>query len=369
MGDVLRGAAALCALKVACSSASVPALGAPRSPVGLCCCCLLIFTDLLVAVSLSSLYVFRSWLPELPGDVIALRFLLFLSHVYGGVLLLITPLMAADTLYRLLGPAAGSDGRRRAGVAAAERQQEEESEDADADAEQWLFHAVCYLGCLAAWVFVALNVRWRWRLEEVWSASCVHATGSLIGCLPRLLPPGPVDADPCRGTVSLLLIPLLLFLPPLLLTMNARMHGRRRVPGGLAPVGPASSASAPAPFVDPGKTQSSCALHAQHWRSSVQMPTRHHGDRPEHRRTKGGATRGDPRHVISRCGRGFPRRGARAMLGPVVALSVVVLPPNLSVNVLAIRTVETLLELTVRGLVSLAANATETPAVRDTTLV
>ncbi|XP_018556152.1 uncharacterized protein LOC108899902 [Lates calcarifer] len=171
MDGVLEGATVLCVCKLACSLLFLPALTASHSPVSFCCCCLLIFTDFLVAVFLSFLCIFESWLTELTllGDVIALRFLLFLSHTYGTVLLLTTPLIAVETLTRLLWPhsvvsykAVGrpvdSDGQH-CYIREVTVEEEEDDDNPDEDKDKGVSHAVGYLCCLSVWVVVALNVR------------------------------------------------------------------------------------------------------------------------------------------------------------------------------------------------------------------
>ncbi|XP_034074866.1 uncharacterized protein LOC117548041 isoform X2 [Gymnodraco acuticeps] len=106
MDGVLEGATVLCVCKLACSLLFLPSLTSSYSPASFCCCCLLLFTDFLVTVFLSFLWIFESWVSELTllGDVIALRFLIFLSETYGAVLLLITPLIAVESVTRLPWP-------------------------------------------------------------------------------------------------------------------------------------------------------------------------------------------------------------------------------------------------------------------------
>ncbi|GLD47297.1 uncharacterized protein AKAME5_002714200, partial [Lates japonicus] len=312
MDGVLEGATVLCVCKLACSLLFLPALTASHSPVSFCCCCLLIFTDFLVAVFLSFLCIFESWLTELTplGDIIALRFLLFLSHTYGAVLLLTTPLIAVETLTRLLWPhsvvsnkAVGrpvdSDGQH-CYIREVTVEEEEDDDSPDEDKDKGLSHAVGYLCCLSVWVVVALNVRRRWMLEEEWASACVYTTNSLIRCLPNLFSPMPSTVNPCwvMAFLSLLL---------LLLTTSTGLHRRRRGPApeegthqakpgvnsdgescwqNLVPAQPAPSkpvnpgmwVSEAAQCVDPGKTESSCTVHGAYSWNIVQMSARHHGD-------------------------------------------------------------------------------------------
>ncbi|XP_044205518.1 uncharacterized protein LOC122981068 [Thunnus albacares] len=419
MDGVLEGATVLCLCKLACSLLFLPSLAVSYSPVSFCCCCLLIFTDFLVTVFLSFLCIFESWLTELTplSDAIALRFLLFLSHTYGAVLLLITPLIAVETLIRLLGPhyaashravgqTVGSDGQSYY----KEEVTVEEEEDSDnPDKESWLPHAVGYLCCLSAWVVVALSVRWQWKLEEVWAAACLHTNNSLIRCLPNLFSPMPSAVNPCWGMAFL---SLLLFV----LTMGTGLHRRPQAPtqmerthtekhrvnnnGNLAPalsapskpVHPGISVSEPAQSVDPEKTESSCTVHRAYSWNSMQMSACRHGDfvllspeclsaergGQEHERTKRGIplTFITEEHVNSQCTSlcgwrqwGFPCLGVNVIIGFVGVFSIFVLPLNLCVNILLIRTIETLLELCIKSLVSSAANSTDMTASHNVTLV
>ncbi|XP_071401149.1 uncharacterized protein [Centroberyx affinis] len=413
MDGVLEGAAVLCVCKLACSLPFLASVTASFSPVSFCCCCLLIFTDFLVTLFLIFLWIAESWLPQLSplSDVIALRFLLFLSHTYGAVLLLTTPLIAVETGTRLLWP--HTDALDKEGCEAAlgqrccveevtveEEEDKNEGNDTDNDQEigRRLSHATGYLCCLSVWIVVGLSVRWGWKLEEVWAAACMHTTDSLIGCLPGLLSgPVPGALDPCWGMAFLSL--------PLLLTVGMGLHRRHQAPAqparthkekhgannnsniGWQHLVPALSApsktvkpgmwvSEPAQSVDPEKTQSSCTVHRACSWNSMQMSPHHHGDfvllspeclsadwgGQEHKRTK----RGTPLAFImeervdsqyrSPCGWrqwGFPCLGVNIMTGFVGVLSVFVLPLNLGVNVLLIRTIETMLELCVKCLVSL----------------
>ncbi|XP_056256694.1 uncharacterized protein LOC130184679 [Seriola aureovittata] len=424
MDGVLEGAAVLCVFKLVCSVLFLPSLTASYSPVSFCCCCLLIFTDFLVTVFLSFLCIFESWLTELTtlGDVIALRFLLFLSHTYGAVLLLITPLIAVETLTRLLWPhfvvthravsqTVDSVGERcyiEGGIA----DEEEDSNNPDKDKDKGLSHVAGYLCCLSVWVAVALNVRWRWKLEEDWAAACLHTTNSLIRCLPNLFSPMPSAVNPCWGMAFL---SLLLFLLTTSSGANRRhpahMGDTHQVKHGVnnnsyscwqdpvadhsatsKPVNPGMSVSEPAQCVDPEKTESSCTVHRAYSWNIVQMSVDHHGDfvlispgclsaergGQEHERTKRGIplTFITEEHVDSQYRSklgwrqwGFPCLGVNVMIGFVGVLSIFVLPLNLSVNILLIRTIETLLEMCARSLVGASANTSDTSASLNETFV
>lgn len=312
---------------------------------------------------------------------------------------LTTPLIAVETLTRLwwshsvtahrtASQTAGSDGLD-CYVGEAE---EEDCED-NKDKEKTLSYAVSYLCCLSVWVTVALNVMWRWKREEVWAAACLHTTNSLIRCLPNLLSPSPMN--PCWGMVFLFL---------LLLHRQQRekhsLNNTRSCSQGLAPalsapskpVNSGTSESEPAQSVDPEKTESSCTVHRAYSWNSVQMSAHHHGDfvlvspeclsaqeaGQEHERTKKGIplTFITDEHVDSQYRSqsgwhqwGFPCPGVNVIIGFVGVLSIFVLPLNLGVNILLIRTIETLLELCIKSFVSSAAHTGNTSTSHSETLV
>ena len=373
---------------------------------------------------LSFLCIYESWLTELSplGDVIALRFLLFLSYTYGMVLFLTAPLIAVETLTRLLWPhsvvahravsqTVDSNGQRcYAGEVTVEEKENRNNQDQD----KGLSHVVGYLCCLSVWVVVALNVRWRWKLEEEWAAACLHTTNSLIRCLPNLSSTLPSAVNPCWGMAFLSLLLLLLTMStglPRRRQAPECINGRHRAKNGVnsntdscwpepvqaqsapsKPVNLGMSMSEPAQRVDPEKTESSCAVHGAYSWNILQMSARHHGDfvlispggfsaekgGQEHERTKRGIPltfimeeHADSQYRSQPGGQqwGFPCLGVNVMIGFVVVLSIFVLPLNLSVNILLIRTIETLLELCVRSLVSSAANTSDKSASHNETFV
>lgn len=372
---------------------------------------------------LTFLCICETWLTELTplGDVIALRFLLFLSHTYGVVLLLTTPLIAVETLARLLWPrsvvahraviqTAGPDGQRCCvgEVMLEEVEEEEDGDSSDKDKEKRLSHAVSYLCCLSVWVVVALNVRWRWKLEEVWAAACLHMTNSLVRCLPNLFSPVSSTVNPCWG-MAFLSVLLLLLTSSTGLHRRLRASGKRKRHGvnnnsvgcgqdlapapsaASKPANPGTSVSELAQCVDPEKTESSCSIHRACFWNGAQMSARHHGDfvlippeclsaergGREHERTKRvipltfiTEDHVDSQYRSQRGWRrwGFPGPGANVMIGFVGVLSIFVLPLNLSVNILLIRTIESLLELCIQSLVS-SANTSNTRTPHNETLV
>ncbi|XP_041836006.1 uncharacterized protein LOC121636530 [Melanotaenia boesemani] len=400
MDGVLEGAVALCVCKLACSLLFLPSLTASYSSVSFCCCCLLIFTDFQVTVFLSLLCIFESWLTEVSptGDVIALRFLLFLSHTYGAVLLLSTFLIAAENLIRLLWPhtvvshrAVSQTGAQQCHVG---EEKVEEEEDIDGlDNDMSLHQVGGFLCCLSVWIVVALNVRWRWKVEEKWAADCLYTTDSLVRCLPNLLASMPSAMNPFWSMAFLFLLLLLLTISPGLQRQHQTpaqaesTHGEKDgdywwqdfisvLLAPFKPLHPGMSVVEPKLCVDPEKTDSSCTGNTACSWNSVQMSTCHHGDvispdcfsgkreRQEHESSHRGIslTFITEKHVDSphsQCEQqwwGFPSLEVNVMIGLVGVLSILMLPFNLSVNILLIRTIDVLLEWCITSLLSSTAN-------------
>ena len=342
------------------------------------------------------------------NDVVALRFLLFLSHVYGVVLLLITPLIAVETLSGLLWPPSAvthrtvtqrvrnADGRHCYVWQVVVEEEDEEAAETGRNEEMRPFHAVSYLCCLSLWVVVALDVRWRWKLEEARASSCLHTTNSLIRCLPNQFSLLCSTLTPWSLMVFLLLL-LLLVIMGLQRSHRAHVQTARTCKQNCAvdkngnscwqdsaPVPPAHPwmwLSAGAQCVDPEKTENSCTIHSECSWNSMHMSTPHHGDLviispeclsagQEHDRTKGGKPlkftteeHAGSRHR-SQCAQrqwGFPCLGVNVIIGFMGVLCIFVLPLILSVNILLLRTIETLLELCIKPVVvSSAANTKNT---------
>lgn len=363
---------------------------------------------------LISLWIAESWLPQLSlsSDVIALRFLLFLSHTYGVVLLLTTPLIAVETVLRLQWPqddisrTVNEDGPkdtlRQCSMVVETEEEEEEGTGMDKDQAKGRSrsHAIGYLCCLSVWVLSGLHGGFGWRVEELWSAACIGNTNSLMACLPTLLTGLMPDLmEPCWGLAALSLL--------LLLTVGTGLHRRHlalirtdhstrthrekhgtdnsgRQPPVLTLTAPSKAVNHGTSLlqptrsaIDPPTTQSSCAVLREWSWSSMQMSLHHHGDfvllslerssagwgGQEHKRTKRGIPlvyiteeHTDPPYRSRQCGWrrwGFPCLGVNVITGLVGVLSVCALPLNLSVNILLIQTIEIMLELGVESLVSL----------------
>ncbi|XP_061744671.1 uncharacterized protein LOC133543846 [Nerophis ophidion] len=300
MDGVLDGVSMLCVFKLVCSLLFLPSLATSRSPIGFCGCCILFFTDFMVTVFVSFLSLFSSWLTEmsLPPDIIALRFLLFLSHTYGAVMLLTTPLLTVETLVRLLRPAPPPPSEATPGEA---------GEDGAREAEGWRSRATSYVCCLALWVAVALSVQCRCRLEEAKQTACLRAGGSLLRCLPNLLSPVPSAVHPCWGVAFLYLL--------LLLLLSSRLHGRNT---------PASALTGP-----------------QHPDDHLLAPA---CEEPPLLFIVGESPPPPQQHPRA----GVPHPGVNVTIASAAVLATFVLPLYLGVNILLLRSVEALLDVGVR---------------------
>ncbi|KPP59537.1 hypothetical protein Z043_122530, partial [Scleropages formosus] len=262
MDGVLETAVALGLCKVACSLLFLPAVKTSPSAVSLCCSALLLFTDLAVTAFLALLWLLGFWLPPLTSssDAIALRFLLFLGHTYGEVLLLTIPFVAVETACRLQWPLSGGreagcvalQGRNRAtgswrGCEETERLQGACTHDGqnpgrggcgawdgEMDAVHWqregqresLLHISGFLCCLLIWVLCSLCSGPHWGPEVQCTEACLLASGSLSACLPNL----PAVTLPAVRDPSVTLFSL-----ALLVAMALVLRGLRKGPSHSKP--------------------------------------------------------------------------------------------------------------------------------------
>uniref|UniRef100_W5LZ51 Uncharacterized protein n=1 Tax=Lepisosteus oculatus TaxID=7918 RepID=W5LZ51_LEPOC len=143
MCGVLEIAVRLGACKLLCNLLTLPSVTAPVISIASCCNCLLLFTDVSVTAFLALLWLADQWMPRFPvsGDIIALRFLLFLGHTYGAILVLTTPLITVETVCRLLWPLPWLEG-------------------------QEVVHFPGLLCCLLVWILSALHGWQQWGLEQ-----------------------------------------------------------------------------------------------------------------------------------------------------------------------------------------------------------
>ncbi|MEQ2227756.1 hypothetical protein ILYODFUR_001576 [Ilyodon furcidens] len=364
MDGVLEGALVLSACKLVCSLFFLPSLDASHSPVSFCCCCLLIFTDFLVSAFLSFLCTLKFWLTELnpPGDIIALRLLLFLSHTYGAVLVLTTFLIAMETLIRVLWPHVAAVPRT------VDYDGEEEEDSGVLTKGESLPQVVGFFCCLSVWIAVAFSVRWHWKLEEGWAAACLDITNSLVRCLPNFFSPMHSLTNPYWSVAFLILLGLLLTANKDLQRRNQTSAEPNRTQKYREGLLQASDGAAPAAFkpVNPEMIMSQCVYrdfvlisHDCLSEKTGRQELRKHvsplfmiEQRSDSNRTS-----------LSGCRLwGFPSLEENAVIGFVSVLSIFTLPFYVSVNILLIRTIDVLLQWCIKSLLSSAANSRDTPA-------
>ncbi|XP_021163672.2 uncharacterized protein LOC110366511 isoform X2 [Fundulus heteroclitus] len=364
MDGVLDGAVVLSACKLVCSLLFLPSLVASHSPVSFCCCSLLIFTDFLVTASLSFLRALKFWLTELnpSADVIALRFLLFLSHTYGAALLLTTFLIAMETLIRVLWPHAA------AAAGTADRDGEAEEDGSVSEEGDSLPQVVGFFCCLSLWIAVAFSVRWHVKLEEGWTAACLDATDSLVRCLPNFFSAMQSVTNPCWSVAFLILLGLLL-------SVNAVQQRRNQSPAEPKSIQALHRATpATVKLAHPEMFMAKCVDRDCVLVSHDCLPEKR--GRQELKRAQ--------RHVLlpfireqhidcNQTSRWqlwrFPSLEENATIGYFSILCIFMLPFYLSVNILLIRTIDALLQGCIKSLHSYAANRRDSPAPRRVTQV
>ncbi|XP_041749062.1 uncharacterized protein LOC121578735 [Coregonus clupeaformis] len=343
MDGVLEGAAVVCVCKLACSLLFLPMVTASLSAVSFCCNCLLLFTDLVVTTILVVLWFADPWLPQfsISTDVIALRFLLFLSHTYWAVLLMTTPLVAVETAMKLQwlqvhgggGRAVDGDADEQSKTLGSKAPAPHNSVTVEVengqsrvtdtqrggreDQEKCLSHIIYFLCCLLVWVLCGICGGQSWSL---WVKVCMERTSSLTLCLPSL-PNNVLSAlsEPCLTVTLALLLVLTVGLgllrrhlahtetdphtPP---TTYKEEHGTdiqlpvQTFPAPCKAVNPVMSAVSAIQSVDPETTWSRCSLHSPCSGENIQLSLAHHGypvdlsreclsvDRlQEHKETKG----------------------------------------------------------------------------------
>ncbi|KAI5622942.1 hypothetical protein C0J50_17449 [Silurus asotus] len=185
MDGVLESTIALCGCKVLCSVLCLPVFKDSISSVSMCCICLLLFTDLSITSFLvylwSSSPTPASFHPS--SDVVALRFMLFLSDTYEAVVMLTPLLVVVELLVRLLW-----GGEKVTSI----------TEKRDADGDAWeneddkkanaaSLKALGFLGCLMLWFMCGTYAGFSWRQEQERVRSCMERGSLLFTCLPCLL--------------------------------------------------------------------------------------------------------------------------------------------------------------------------------------
>ncbi|XP_056324582.1 uncharacterized protein LOC130237615 isoform X1 [Danio aesculapii] len=162
MEGVLDAALCVCVFRLTISLLLCPSiLTHSITAVSLCCCCLVLFTDLVVTLFLLYMWLMEFWtIPfSVSSDIIGLRFLLFLCQAYAVVLLLTPPLMAVEMLIHMLQP--------------------------QSHHKQCLSRIIGFLGCFLAWMVSALYCSHDWTLERMSVEDCLKKDGWLVLCLPH----------------------------------------------------------------------------------------------------------------------------------------------------------------------------------------
>ncbi|XP_055016309.1 uncharacterized protein LOC110166946 [Boleophthalmus pectinirostris] len=180
MDCVLEGATVLSICKLVCSLPFVQSMvTSTTSPFSFCSICLLIFTDVILTVFFSCLLVLEHFQIIMPftGDYIALRCLLFICHTYGTVFLLTLPEIIVDTFIRHLAEKETKEQQNSMQNNAAE------CSDKTGKKPTLLYYITAYIFCLSIWIFVALNTRLKFNLEEMWAEACLYTTKSLFTSL------------------------------------------------------------------------------------------------------------------------------------------------------------------------------------------
>lgn len=318
---MLEGATVLTACKVACSLSFLRSVSS-YSPVSLCSCCLLVFTDVILTVFFSVLLVLDRWQIEMPstGDTIALRSLIFISHTYGAVFLLTLPAVIVDTFIQSL------QSQHTSHQQTPTLKDETKSTDKHEKKPFLGYHVVAYFCCLSLWTFGTLGIRWRWKLEEVCAVACLYSSNSLLACLPNIYSPTVRFLHP-GWIIASLCIALAIILSIILSRKSTVMHLK-------------------SPDIDTVSYQNSCKVQVFAERDVELL------QEADNRTEKViSLTLAEERQSVgaqSGNARVFPCLGADVMIGVVCVLALFVLPLNLSVNIHLISAVEKVLQWSIQ---------------------
>ncbi|KAJ8260028.1 hypothetical protein GJAV_G00176270 [Gymnothorax javanicus] len=226
--DVLVGTVSLGVCKSIFDLLSLPAVGASSNSVCRCCCCLLIFTDLTVTVFLAVLWLAKPWMSlfPVPSDVITLRFVLFLGHTYGAVLLLTIPLIAMEMACKwLLVPALGKADRDGPEGGRYEHQRQCDALELEVlgrgeEVGQRNSPGPGFLCCLLAWALCGLWGGQHYVSKQLNVEACILSRGALHLCLPDLA--SIIQSASSDPFVTLPAVILLLALPLTLSALRTR---------------------------------------------------------------------------------------------------------------------------------------------------
>ncbi|GAA6087713.1 uncharacterized protein si:ch211-193i15.1 [Tachysurus ichikawai] len=384
MDGVLESTIALCGCKLLCSFLCLPAFKDSISSVSLCCVSLLLFTDLSITMFLVYLWSTAPRLMSfhLSSDVIALRFMLFLSDTYEAVLMLTPLLVAVELLARLLW------GGETATSTVDQKESKADMFLKDVDGDSWktgrrqkntvVLRALGFLGCLMLWFVCGTYAGFSWRQEQVMVRTCLEGGSLLSTCLPCLLS----ASSPVSGHLfwALPAAVLLLAFTAVVSLIVAKLTPRIVHPELLGCVEKRTQTHAPTPEwtstaaacisnnynVDSEKTSNSCTIHSSHnerqqargkpeplsWRieltdgcklnsESVTLFLPSHGTAPHpHKSRLWQTVRESP------CSRG------ELMTGLLCGLLVCVFPTVLSTNILLVSNLDTLAVYVVKHLLT-----------------
>ncbi|XP_055040278.2 uncharacterized protein [Misgurnus anguillicaudatus] len=170
MEGVLQATLFICVCKLMFSVVlCLPSVVRTYTAAGLCCICLLLFTDFFIALILIYVRIKECWLTpfQVSSDVIALRFLLFLCQAYGVVMLLTPPLIAVELLINLL-----------------RSQDSKEDAEVENDANTSLSQTIGYISCLFVWIMSGFYSSNNLMLGQLSTENCLERESCIMNCLP-----------------------------------------------------------------------------------------------------------------------------------------------------------------------------------------
>lgn len=132
------------------------------------------------------------------SDVIALRFLLFLSNTYKAVLMLTPLLVAVELLVHLLWGGETVESKECVVLKDVDRDAWETGRLLQGDEKEnntEFLKALGFLGCLMLWFMCGTYAWFSWTHEQVMVSSCLEGGSLLSMCLPCLL----TASSPVRG--------------------------------------------------------------------------------------------------------------------------------------------------------------------------
>ncbi|XP_041092829.1 uncharacterized protein LOC121305300 [Polyodon spathula] len=190
MLDVMSATVGLGLFKNILNFFTSPKLTSPVNSIANYCNILVVFTDFTMTGFLTLFWLFSPFLSSIPtrSDIIALRFLSFLSHTYGTLLLLAVPLIVTETLCRLIWPLPHPQVRNeKEREKPSAKEVEEESNSGGQTCCSFLLQVPSSLSALLSWV-IAASYSNRFILAEVDRIEhCFLLSpggGSITNCIP-----------------------------------------------------------------------------------------------------------------------------------------------------------------------------------------